>query len=120
MRIDEAAKASGLSADTIRYYERTGIVPPIPRDSSGHRRFGPGEIEWMTILYWLRQTGMSMKDMSRFAEMVHAGEHTRADRHALLSAHAALLAERRRELDACEAILKRKLAVYAPAVKGET
>jgi len=119
MRIEEAAQSSGLSADTIRYYEKTGIVPPIARDGSGHRQFGPGDIEWMTILYWLRQTGMSMKDMSRFAELVQAGDHTRAERHALLSAHAELLAARRAELDACEAILNRKLAVYAPAVKGD-
>ena len=112
MRIKDAADASQLSVDTIRYYEKSGMLPEIKRDGSGQRTFSPANIEWLTILYWLRTTGMPMKDMRDYAHMVHVGDNTIPDRVALLRIHEARLIERRKELDCCEEILRHKLSVY--------
>ena len=84
MRIAEAPLASGLSVDTIRYYERTGMLPPISRGSDGHRRFSADDVDWLTVLYWLRATGMAMKVMHRYATLVHSGDHTIPERKQIL------------------------------------
>ncbi|PLW75056.1 MerR family transcriptional regulator [Cohaesibacter celericrescens] len=118
MRIKEASKSSGLSTDTIRYYEKEGLLPPINRDRSGHRAFSLDNVQWMTVLYWLRKTGMPMRVMSRYAHLVHSGDHTIPQRVAILTEHRALLAARRAELDRCEEILTYKLSAYEDAEKG--
>ena len=112
MRIREAAEASKLSIDTIRYYEKSGMLPKIARNATGQREFSPDNIEWLTILYWLRKTGMPMKAMRSYAQMVHAGDETVGDRIALLRDHQSRLIDRRAELDRCDEILRHKLAIY--------
>ncbi|MCV3273311.1 MerR family transcriptional regulator [Roseobacter sinensis] len=112
MRISEAATASGLRVDTIRYYEATGLVPKVARGSDGHRRFSPENVEWLSLLYWLRETGMPMKVMKRFAELYAAGNETIPERKAILMDHSKLLQMRRENLDRCEDVLARKLEIY--------
>ncbi|MBW4709199.1 MerR family transcriptional regulator [Roseobacter sp. YSTF-M11] len=118
MRISEAAAISGLGIDTIRYYEKSGIVPCIDRGSDGQRRFTPENIDWLTLLYWLRQTGMPLKTMRRFATLYAQGGQTVPARKAVLMAHAEQLAKRREELDRCEVVLAHKLAIYEEFEKG--
>jgi DNA-binding transcriptional MerR regulator len=118
MRINEAAQETGLSADTIRYYEKQGLLPPVTRDPSGHRQFSPDNINWMTILYWLRKTGMSMEVMSQFARLVHAGSHTIPERLSILRAHETLLTQRREDLDRCADLLAHKIGVYSKFEEG--
>ena len=112
MRISEAAKKCHLSIDTIRYYEKSGIVPKIYRGRHGQRQFTPLNIEWLTLLYWLRETGMPMKTMHHFATLYQAGECTIPDRKNILLEHSKQLKNRRSDLDRCEEILKQKLAIY--------
>lgn len=112
MRIAEAAERSGLSIDTIRYYEKSGIVPEIDRGADGRRRFSSENVEWLTLLFWLRKTGMSTKVMSRFAALYREGDRTMPERKAILLTHAESLKERRAELDRCEEVLAHKLAIY--------
>ena len=112
MRIAEAALRSGLSVDTIRYYEKSGILPEIHRGQDGQRRFSAENIDWLTLLFWLRETGMPMKTMYRFASLYQAGDHTIPDRKQVLLAHAEHLKKRRADLDRCEEMLAYKLAIY--------
>lgn len=112
MLISEASIISGLSADTIRYYEKSGIVPAIDRGPDGLRRFSPENVEWLTLLYWLRKTGMPMKDMQRFAALYREGDRTVRERKALLLGHAETLKRKRADLDHCEEVLAAKLAIY--------
>lgn len=119
MRINEAAQETGLSADTIRYYEKQGLLPSIARDASGHRQFSADTINGMTILYWLRKTGMSMDVMSHFARLVHAGSHTIPERLSILRAHETLLAQRREDLDRCADLLAYKIGVYSKFEEGD-
>ena len=112
MRIAEAALRCGLSVDTIRYYEKSGIVPEIRRGPDRQRRFSQENIDWLTLLFWLRETGMPMKTMHRFASLYQAGDHTVPERKQVLLAHAEHLKKRRADLDRCEQVLARKLAIY--------
>lgn len=118
MRIAEAAALCGLSPDTIRYYEKSGMLPPIARGPDGYRRYGRENVNWLTILYWLRQTGMSMKVMQRYAILVHAGDDTVAERIDILKQHGEVLKTKREDLDRCEELLARKLNAYS-AIKSK-
>lgn len=113
MKIAEAAELSGLSADTIRFYEKSDMLPPIARGADGHRQYSRENVNWLTILYWLRQTGMSMKIMQRYAILVHAGDHTVTERIDILKDHGVTLKKRREDLDRCEELLARKLSAYS-------
>ncbi|MGL5010411.1 MAG: MerR family transcriptional regulator [Paracoccaceae bacterium] len=116
MKINEAAAVSGLSVDTIRYYEKAGMLPPAGRDARGWRRFEPGAVEWLCNLERLRATGMPMADMRRFAVLVHqtaAGPEVVAERLAILRAHAERLAKRKQAIEACQAFLDHKINVYS-------
>lgn len=112
MKISEAAEKSGLSADTIRFYERSGLVPNVIRSEDGLRRFSSENIEWLTLLYWLRKTGMPMKDMRQFARLYSEGDETMLQRKAVLVQHAKRLENRRSELDQCAEVLTQKIAIY--------
>lgn len=80
MRIAEAARECGLSTHTIRYYEKSGMVPEIKRGADDHRRFNPRHIDWLTLLYWLRETGIPLMQTRRFTTLAKAGKEGIADR----------------------------------------
>lgn len=112
MRIAEAAAACGLSAHTIRFYEKSGMLPEIERSADGHRRFTPRVIEWLTLLYWLRETGMSLGQMRRFTLLAKAGDAGIAERRQILLDHANTLKTKRAVLEKCESVLAVKIASY--------
>jgi DNA-binding transcriptional MerR regulator len=87
LSIAEAAQASGLSAHTLRYYERAGLLEPVSRNGSGHRRYRAADLERITFLTKLRATGMPIREVRRYAELMKTGEATNEDRLALLEAH---------------------------------
>lgn len=112
MRIAEASSRSGLSIDTIRFYEKSEILPKIERGTDGQRRFSAENIDWLTLLYWLRETGMPMKTMHRFATLYQEGDRTIPKRKEILLTHAEHLQKRRADLDRCEEMLAYKLSIY--------
>ena len=72
----QAAEQSGFSLDTLRYYERIGLLDDIGRAPSGHRRFREEDLEWLGVLRCLRDTGMPIAQMRRYAELARGGEPT--------------------------------------------
>lgn len=119
MKIAEAAQACGLSAHTIRFYEKSGMLPEIERSADGHRRFTPRLIEWLTLLYWLRETGMSLAQMRRFTALAKEGDAGVTERRQILADHAKTLKAKRAILEKCESILAIKIASYGPVPKGD-
>jgi DNA-binding transcriptional MerR regulator len=83
----EVADKFGFSLDTLRYYERIGVLPRIDRAPSGHRRYQAGDIEMLDLIRCLRDTGMPIDTLRQFAELVRAGDDTVPDRVALLEDH---------------------------------
>lgn len=114
MRIAEAANACGLSAHTIRFYEKSGMLPEIERGTDRHRRFTHRHVEWLTLLYWLRETGMQLKQMHRFTTLAKAGDAAIAERRQILADHAETLKAKRATLEKCESVLAIKIASYGP------
>ena len=112
MRVTEAAAKSGLGVDTIRYYEKSDMLPEVHRGPDGRRCFSAENVEWLSLLSSLRDTGMSIKTMRRFAALYRAGDHTIPERKAILVAHAERLKKRRANLDRCEALLAYKISIY--------
>ena len=115
MRITEAAAACGLSPHTIRFYEKSGMLPEIARGPDGHRRFTPRDIAWLTLLYWLRATDMPLKEMRRFTRLAKTDAADAAARRNILLAHADTLKAKRAMLDECERVLAFKIASYSHA-----
>lgn len=85
--ISDIANITGLSEHTLRYYERIGLMVPVDRTSSGHRVYDDHAIEWVKLLSHLRETGMSIQEMQRFADLVKAGSGTEPQRLLLLEEH---------------------------------
>ena len=82
----QAAEVSGFSIDTLRYYEREGILQPIARTSSGHRAYTEDDLGWLDLVHCLRDTGMPIADLKQYAEL-SLDEATLAARVALLEEH---------------------------------
>src|SRR5262245_9796114 len=114
--IQRAAAETGLSTDTLRYYERIGILPGIGRSESGHRRFTDDDMGWIKLVQCLRATGMPLEDLHRYAELVQEGEHTAAERLALLETHKARIQSEMGELAIALELVDRKIDGYTALV----
>jgi len=112
LSIRQFAARTGLSADTLRYYEKIGLLRQVARDASGFRVYGPRDLEWIGFILRLKDTGMALDDIIRYADLRECGDTTLAARQALLEQHAAGLHERiqrdHQHLDA----LRAKIALY--------
>src|ERR1700733_1752063 len=108
----QAAEQSGFSLDTLRYFERIGLLDDIGRAPSGHRRFREEDLEWLGVLRCLRDTGMQIAQMRRYAELAPGGQPTLADRLALLIEHDQQVRERIAALQAEQAHLQEKINWY--------
>jgi DNA-binding transcriptional MerR regulator len=125
--IEEAARRTGVSSHTLRYYERIGLLAPVGRASSGHRRYSEDDLGAVAFLTLLRQTGMPIRDMLRFVQLTRAGDGSIGDRVDLLEAHRDALAERlgllQRHFEAIEhkiKIYRDMLVASAPPHRGRT
>jgi DNA-binding transcriptional MerR regulator len=87
LTISDAAAATGVSPHTLRYYERAGLIDAVGRAGSTHRRYTGAEIEWVVFLTRLRSTGMPIRRMREYADLVRRGEGTAVERLALLEEH---------------------------------
>jgi DNA-binding transcriptional MerR regulator len=84
LTIQEVAEVTGLSAHTLRYYERVGLIHPIDREQNTHRRYTSDDVGWIEFLTKLRATGMSIRDMQRYAELQRRGDETLPERVEML------------------------------------
>lgn len=107
----ETAQLTGFSVETLRYYERVNLLPEIERDSSGHRTFSPADLEWLEILRCLRDTGMPIARMRRYAELALADRGT-AERLEILREHAAAVGAQIELLQQQKAHLDGKIGHY--------
>lgn len=113
--ISEVVAITGLTAHTLRWYERIGLMPHIDRSHTGQRRYSNRDLDWLDLVGKLRLTGMPVADMVRYAELVRAGDHTYGDRFELLKATREDVLARIAELQDTLAVLDRKIGFYADA-----
>lgn len=113
----DAAQRTGLSLDTLRYYEREGILGPIGRDPGGRRRYTEDDLAWIGIVSCLRDAGLGIDDLRRFTALLDA-EGGRADRVAFLRRRRVELQEQLRSTQAAIGVLDDKIAYYGSATEG--
>lgn len=111
----EMADECDVSIDTLRYYEREGLLDPVERTAGNQRRYSPGDIAWVQVLRCLRVTEMPIRDLRRFADLVRQGDDGIADRLALLEAHRAEVLRRMDELRVALDTIDHKIEVYRDA-----
>ena len=116
--IGEVARETGLSIDTLRYYERIELVVDIERNSSGHRCYNADDLKWLNLLICLRTTGMPIADMQRFAQLVRGGDHTKPERITLLQAHREAVLKNMAQMQQRLSVIDGKINKYTQQVKG--
>lgn len=110
--IQRAAAETGLSRDTLRYYERIGILPGIERSKSGHRQFSDDDMGWIKLVQCLRATGMPIEDLHSYAELMQQGDSTAGERLRILEAHRRRIRDDMQELATALELVERKIAGY--------
>lgn len=116
LTIGEAAQQLNLSEDTLRYYERAGLTPPVERSSSGHRRYSEEDLRWFTFVIRMRATGMPIDTLQRYAALTREGEHTAAVRRAILEEHRSKVRAQIEELHAALQTVEHKIERLASGV----
>ena len=118
--IQRAAAETGVSRDTLRYYEKIGILPGIARSRSGHRRFSDDDMGWIKLVQCLRATGMPIEDLHAYAELVQQGDGTASERLRLLENHRRRIQEDMQELSTALELVERKIAGYDELIARTT
>ena len=111
----KAAEKIGISAHTLRFYDKECLLPNVGRDEHGNRRFTDNDLQWLSLLQCLKNTGMSLKDIKRFAECTTISDDTIDERLALFESQTENVKQQIAELQRYLGLLEYKLAFYQKA-----
>lgn len=112
MMIGEVATRTGLSTDTLRFYEKIGLIAPPMRNDAGRRIYGNDVLRWIGFLEQLNATGMKQADRVRYAALRAQGDATLTERREMLEAHRTVIAEKLALMEDTMALMDRKVALY--------
>ena len=112
LSIQQVAAVTQLSTHTLRYYERIGLIAPVERASSGHRRYSSQDITWIHFLTRLRATGMPIREMQQFAELRKQGDRSLTQRRQLLETHQQHIQQQLDELTQNLKVIQEKIRHY--------
>ena len=116
LTIAEVAERTGLTRHTLRYYERDGLMLGVDRAGSGHRRYSEQDLGWIELITKLRATGMPIREVRRYAELVRAGDGNEDERLALLRAHRERVRAQLETMTAYLDAIDLKISYYADAL----
>ncbi|KRM87112.1 MerR family transcriptional regulator [Lacticaseibacillus thailandensis] len=111
--IKDVAAQIGLSAYTLRYYDKAGLLPFVARDAAGYRSFTDGDLQLLHTIICLKNTGMTIADIRRYVDAVMAGPKSIPVRKALLTQHRARVVARQHQLATNLREVDYKLSLYA-------
>jgi DNA-binding transcriptional MerR regulator len=117
LTIQEVARITGLSTHTLRYYERIGLIHPIDREQNTRRCYTVDDVGWIDFLLKLRATGMSIKDMQRYAALQRKGEETLPQRVEMLKALKTSVEARMDELNEHLKLVNYKIQIYSEIIE---
>ncbi|MGH2551372.1 MAG: MerR family transcriptional regulator [Thermomicrobiales bacterium] len=112
LTIREAAERTGLTAHTLRFYERIGLLEPIQRGTGGHRRYREQDLGWIRLLICLRKSGMPIRALTKFATLQRDGDPTGEQRKTLLEQHRRDALAHIEEISTHLAVIEKKLASF--------
>ena len=110
MTIKEVSEQYQISQDTLRYYERVGMIPRVTRSPSGHRDYQPADLAWVDLAKCLRGAGLTVEAIVNYVHLYQQGEDTVPARLELLRQQREALLEQRRQVEEALAHLDRKIA----------
>jgi len=110
LTIQEVAARTGLSVHALRYYELEGLLNPIDRATSGHRRYKADDLSWLAFLLRLRATGMSIQHMRTYIDLRRRGDATACERLTLLESHQQQVRKHIRELESHLTVIEKKMS----------
>ena len=96
--IQEVCNRTGLTAHTLRYYEKEGLLTGVARSAGGFRQYSDEDMEWLGLICCLKNTGMPLQEIARFVQLAHQGDRTLEERVELLKDHREKLVARMEEM----------------------
>ena len=117
MTIKEVSKKFGISQDTLRYYERVGMIPPVTRTSGGIRDYNESDLGWVSLAVCMRSAGLPIEAMIEYVKLYQQGDSTIPARLQLLLDQKDALTEQIRQIEQTMKRLDYKISVYEKAVK---
>lgn len=120
LSIGEVSRRTGLSADTLRFYERENLLPTVERSSAGRRMFTEEDVEWIGVCRRLRDSGMPLARVAEYAALVRAGSGNEAERLEMLRRHEADVRRKMAELQDALDLISFKVEVYSEALQRGT
>jgi DNA-binding transcriptional MerR regulator len=115
--IQQMSTQTGLSADTLRYYEKLGLLAPSRDARSNHRRYSEEDVTWLGFVLRLRSTGMPLETIKAYGELLLQGNATLAQRREMLEAHAKNVKARMDELQVSLEVIQKKMKAYTKLEK---
>lgn len=112
MTIAEVSKKYGLTADTLRYYERIGLIPSVPRNKNGIRNFDESSCGWVEFIKCMRASGLSIEALTKYVALFEQGDHTIPERKELLKTQRDELVKKMEEIKITIDRLNYKIEVY--------
>ncbi|MGM9528794.1 MAG: MerR family transcriptional regulator [Phascolarctobacterium sp.] len=119
MTIKEASQLTGVSADTLRYYERIGLIPTVPRSESGIRNYDEVSIGWINFIKCMRGAGLPIEALIEYVALYKEGSKTEASRKAILIEQRDILQERMDSLQKTLDKLNYKIDNYELLMRNE-
>ncbi len=117
MTIKEVSEKYGLSQDTLRYYEKIGVIPPVTRTSGGIRNYTEQDIGWVENAVCMRNAGLPVEVIAEYCRLFSMGDSTIGARLELLTEQRKKLIEQKEQLEAEISRLDYKIGRYEIAVK---
>lgn len=117
MTIKDVSEKYDISQDTLRYYERVGMIPPVTRNSSGIRDYQENDLSWVELAKCMRSAGLPVEAMIEYVMLTQEGDKTIPARYQLLYEKKQALVEKRKKIDATIERLDYKIKRYEIAVK---
>ena len=112
MKISEVSEQYELSADTLRYYERVGLIPPVNRTESGIRDYGEADIEWVNFVKYMRNAGLPIEVLVEYVSLVQQGDHTSEARKQILINQRDEIVHKIEKMQKTLDLLNHKIEVY--------
>lgn len=112
MKISEVSELVALPLDTLRYYERIGLIPPVNRDRSGVRDYSENDCRWVVFIKYMRRAGLSVESLVEYVGLFMQGDSTRSARKEILREQREKLAARIDEMQTTLEKLDNKIANY--------
>lgn len=120
MTIREVSEKFGITQDTLRYYERAGMIPPVTRTAAGIRDYSEEDLKWVELAKCMRSAGLPVDTLAEYVRLFREGDHTIPDRLALLQAQRRALLDQQRQIGETLARLEYKISRYENALETGT